>query len=116
EDGEEPGTYRAGRPEEPAPGNRTLQTILHEVIGEVGVARQRAGIAPQRGHAGLDLVDEVAQEDRSRRLLDGKMPDATDAVTGDVAGLGVIDPVVERHALIGPHPGAVSTIDNGELA
>src|SRR5690349_5012695 len=62
EDGEEPGADRAGWPEQSAPGNGAFETILNQVIGQIGIARQRPGITPEGRNAGFDLVEEVAQD------------------------------------------------------
>src|SRR5690606_32482039 len=98
EDGEKPGAYRTGRPEQTAPGNGAFEAVLNQIVGQVGAARQRPCIAPQGGHAGFDLIEEIVHW-TARHLLDSKMPDPADAVTSDIARLHVLLPVIERGAL-----------------
>ena len=61
QNGEKPGADRSGRPEQAALGNGAFEAILHQVIGQVDIARQRPGIAPQGWYAGFDLVEELVQ-------------------------------------------------------
>src|SRR5690606_15334355 len=80
-----------------------------------GVARQRSGVAAQGRHAGFDLVQQVHRARARSLLFDRGVPDSADAVAGGVAGLGVLDPELERHALEGPHLAAVGAVDDGEV-
>jgi hypothetical protein len=40
-------------------GHRTFQAILHHVVGEVGIANQAPGIAPQGRDVRLNLVHDM---------------------------------------------------------
>lgn len=115
QDSEEPGPHRPAGLEQTAAGNGAFEAILHEIIGPVDVAGQRPGISPERGHAGLDFVQDFGHAG-GFQLFDGKMPDAADAVTRNVAGGLVVDPIVERHGFIGPHFGAICPVYNGKIA
>ena len=42
-------------------GKGAFETVLHEIIGTIDVARQRTGIAPKCGHSGLDLMQNIDQ-------------------------------------------------------
>src|SRR5690606_16065817 len=118
-----PRAERAGGQPEAALADGALEAVLDEIIGCVGIARQGAGITPQRRHSRLDLVQKVAQL-QSRAWaraalppgasLSGRhhrsVPHPANAVAGGVAGGGVVDPQIERPALVGPDPGAVLAV------
>ena len=59
QDGKKPGADRSGGPEQPALGNGAFEAILYQVIGQVDIARQRPGIAPESWNAGFNLVEEM---------------------------------------------------------
>src|SRR5690606_4794018 len=59
QNGEQPGANRAGGAEQTPPGNGTFETILHQIIGQIGVARQRPGITPESRHAGFELAEKL---------------------------------------------------------
>src|SRR5690606_34089425 len=110
---------------EPALANGPLEAVLDEVVGTIRIARERPRIPAQGRHAGLHLVQKRLLQAGSfpapapaikNLLLDGSMPGSANAVARGVARLLVLDPEVERPAIVGPDLAAVGTIDEGEVA
>ena len=59
EDGEQPGAQGTAGTKQASAGYGALQTILHQIIGVVDIARQRAGVAAQGRHAGFELIEKI---------------------------------------------------------
>jgi hypothetical protein len=62
-DPKEPSAQILGRDKEMRPGQSSLQAVLKEVLGPVGIPLQSARVAPQGGDMGLNAPFESADHD-----------------------------------------------------